>query len=151
LKKELLMFKNILLATDGSVHAEKARKYAQKMAQRDEAQVIVLHAFEPISPVWGEPMREDFIEKNVARGEKVTEDARSALEDAGVDTEVKILEGNPADTILRVAKKDEVDLILMGTRGLSEPTSLLLGSVSHRVLAHSHVPVMVVRAEMEEE
>ena len=42
------MFKRILLATDGSSHAEKALEYARDLALRDDAQMIVVHAFEPV-------------------------------------------------------------------------------------------------------
>jgi nucleotide-binding universal stress UspA family protein len=143
------MFKKIVLATDGSIHAEKALAYAKDLAARDDAQVIVVHAFEPISTAWGEPQRDDMIERRIAGGRKIAEAAVDSLHEAGVDTEIEVLEGPPADAILRVVDARDPDLIVMGTRGRSEPTSLLLGSVSHRVLAHSPVPVLVVRAEEE--
>jgi nucleotide-binding universal stress UspA family protein len=69
------------------------------------------------------------------------------LRDSGVDVDTEVLQGPPAEAILRVTEARQADLIVMGTRGHGELTSLLLGSVSHRVLAHTHVPVMVVRAE----
>jgi nucleotide-binding universal stress UspA family protein len=143
------MFKKILLATDGSSHAEKALKYARDLALRDDAQVIVIHAVPPVPAYMGEPWRQQFISGNVAEGKRVADHAAETLRKAGVDVTVEVLEGPPADAVLRVADVHQCDLIVMGSRGRGELTSLLLGSVSHRVLAHAHVPVMIVRAIVE--
>jgi len=143
------MFERILLATDGSSHAERALEYARDMALRDDAMVIVVHAFEAVPSYLGEPMKGDLTARHVNRGRKIAERAVTELEDAGVDVDAEVLQGPPAQAVLDVAEAREVDLIVMGTRGQGELTSLLLGSVSHRVLAHSHVPVMVVRAREE--
>jgi nucleotide-binding universal stress UspA family protein len=62
---------------------------------------------------------------------------------------VEVLEGPPADAILNVAQVRECDLIVMGSRGRGALAGLLLGSVSHRVVAHARMPVMVVRAQGE--
>jgi nucleotide-binding universal stress UspA family protein len=145
-----MMFKKILLATDGSPHAEEALKYARDLALRDDAQAIVVHAVPPVPDYLGEPEWQKLASRNVAEGEQVAGNAAEKLQKAGVDVIVEVLEGPPADAILRVADVRQPDLIVMGSRGYGEMASLLLGSVSHRVLAHTRVPVMIVRATTEE-
>jgi nucleotide-binding universal stress UspA family protein len=140
------MFEKILLATDGSFHAKKALEYAQDLALRDDAQVIVVHAFERVPAYLGEPWVERVISRHVASGQKVANDAAAELQEAGVDVIVEVVEGPPADAILRVANVRQPDLIVMGSRGHGDLASLLLGSVSHRVLAHTHTPVLIVKA-----
>ena len=144
------MFETIVVATDGSTHAERALTYARDLAVRDDAVVVVVHAFEAVPGYLGEPMKSDFTALHVHRGREIAQRAATMVEDAGVDVEVEVLQGPPAEAILNVAKAYEADLIVMGSRGQGEFTSLLLGSVSHRVLAHSTVPVLVVKATEKE-
>jgi nucleotide-binding universal stress UspA family protein len=145
-----MMFKRILLATDGSSHAQEALVYAQELALRDEAQVIVVYAFDPVPTYLGESWGDQVIARHVSLGEDVAKSAAQRLEKAGVDVITEVLEGPPADAILRVADVRECDLIVMGSRGHGTLASLLLGSVSHRVLAHARVPVMIIKAKEEE-
>lgn len=140
------MFRKILLATDGSPHAETALEYARDLALRDDAQVIVVHAFEQVPTHLGEPWGGQIMARHVAVGREVAQEAAQQLQEAGVDVIVEVLEGPPADAILRVADVRQADLVVMGSRGHGQLASLLLGSVSHRVLAHTHLPVMVVKA-----
>jgi nucleotide-binding universal stress UspA family protein len=141
-----MMFTRILLATDGSSHAQEALVYAQELALRDDAQVIVVHAFDAVPTYLGESWGDQIIARQVSLGEGVAKNAAQRLEKAGVDVITEVLEGPPADAILRVADVRECDLIVMGSRGHGALASLLLGSVSHRVLAHTRAPVLVVRA-----
>ena len=141
------MFEKILVATDGSADAMEALSYAGDLALRDDAGVIVVHAFESVPGYLGEPMRDEIIERHLNRARDLAHEAVEALQSRGVSTKSEVLEGPPADAILRVAGTQDVDLIVMGSRGRGAVTSLLLGSVSHRVLAHTHAPVLVVRAE----
>jgi nucleotide-binding universal stress UspA family protein len=142
------VFKRILLATDGSSHAEKALEYAQDLALRDYAEVVV-HAFEQVStyPSYQEAFWGDrILARHIAAGQEVANEAAQKLQEAGIDVIVEVLEGPPANAILRVADVRQPDLIVIGSRGHGELASLLLGSVSHRVLAHTRAPVMVVKA-----
>ena len=143
------MFRRILLATDGSRDAEQALVYARDIALRDGAQVIVVHAFEPVSSFLGDPWQDKVIARHVSAGQEVADSAAQNLQEAGIDLVVEVLEGPPADAILKVADVRECDLIVMGSRGHGTLASLLLGSVSHRVLAHARVPVMIVRVQGE--
>jgi len=145
-----VVFNKILLATDGSSDAEAALIYARDLALRDDAQVLVVHAFEPVRSRMGDPWGTRSMERHVSAGQDVANQAAQTLQAAGVDVVVEVLEGPPADAVLRVAKVRQPDLIVMGSQGHGELASLLLGSVSHRVLAHTHAPVLVVKATKQE-
>jgi nucleotide-binding universal stress UspA family protein len=144
------MFDKILLATDGSPDAQEALNYARDLALRDASTVIVVHAFEPVPTYLGDPVEGRVLARHVASGEEVAREAAGRLREAGMEVIVEVLEGPPADAILNVARVRACDLIVMGSRGHGALASLLLGSVSHRVLAHARVPVMVVRAQGKE-
>ena len=148
-KGGVVVFKRILLATDGSPDAEEALVYARDLALRDGATVIVVHAFEPVPGYLGDPWEGRVMARHVAAGQDVATHAAQQLQQAGVDVIVEVLEGPPADAILKVADVRGCDLVVMGSRGHGTLASLLLGSVSHRVLAHARIPVMIVRAREE--
>jgi nucleotide-binding universal stress UspA family protein len=141
----MMRFSKILLATDGSPNAEGAFEYARDLALRDNAQVILVHAFPSVPTYLGKPWNEQAIEKTVAYGKQVADRVAERLREAGLDVIVEVLEGPPADAILRVANVRQCDLIVMGNRGYGDVASLLLGSVSHRVVAHARTPVLIVR------
>jgi len=145
------MFKRILLATDGSGHSKEALKYARDLALSGDARVFVVHAVSLVPVYPGEPWMPQNITDVYDRGKQLATRAVEELQQAGVEGIVEVLEGPPADAILRVARIRECDLIVMGCRGRGELTSLLLGSVSHRVLAHARAPVLIVRATEDEE
>jgi nucleotide-binding universal stress UspA family protein len=143
------MFKRILLATDGSPDAQEALNFAQGLALRDQATVIVVHAFDPVPTYLGDPWENRVTSHHVAAGREIANIAAEKLQKAGIDPIVEVLEGPPADAILRVAEIRECDLIVMGTRGHGALASLLLGSVSHRVVAHARAPVLLVKSTPE--
>ncbi len=144
------MFKKMLLATDGSPDAKVALKYARDLALRDDAQVIVAYAYEALPPFLDPSGRDELVRRHTMEGEQVANEAVQELQEAGVEVITEIREGPAADAILRVAEAHQPDLIVMGTRGRGQLASLLLGNVSHRVLAHSQVPVLIVKATPEE-
>ena len=65
--------------------------------------------------------------------------------EAGVKIEPVFLKGIPADKILEYAEENNIDLIVMGTHGLTGMKRFLIGSVAEKVVRHSRVPVMVIR------
>ncbi len=145
------MFERILLAVDGSQDAQEAAKYARDLALRDDAEVVVVHPFEPVPAYLGEPQASRLAADRVGKGRRTAQETAKDLENAGLDVVVEVLEGPPAIAILSVADVRQPDLIVMGSRGHGDLTSLLLGSVSHRVLAHARVPVMIVKAAQVDE
>jgi nucleotide-binding universal stress UspA family protein len=147
-EQDMFGFSRILLATDGSPNAGGAVNYARDLSLRDNAQVVLVHAFPSIPTYLGEPWSQQIIEKTVAHAKRVADGIADQLREAGLDVRVEVLEGPPADAILRVAEIRKCDLIVMGNRGYGEVASLLLGSVSHRVVAHANVPVLVVSADV---
>lgn len=139
------MFKKILLAVDGSEHALKAARLAGEMARLTNANLSVITSFDPIPSYLGEPNLSQVIAARTREAETTLD---AALEEVGqVPGELKreILEGPAAEAILRVAEIREIDLIVMGTRGLGRLAGALLGSQSQKVVAHATCPVLLAR------
>jgi|HigsolmetaAR201D_1030396.scaffolds.fasta_scaffold13230_3 nucleotide-binding universal stress UspA family protein len=137
------MFHNILVAVDGSRHASAAINYATDLAKRYDATICLIHAFPHVSDLLGTPYYEDLVAARSMIGQQLLDAARQQVGDS-VRVETKLLEGPPIQAILRTAEQGNYDLIVMGSRGYSQITGMLLGSVSNAVAQQAQCPVLVV-------
>lgn len=126
----------LLVAVDGSANAGKALKFAVQFCQPFRAGITLLHV-EEASLFELEPKRT----KNV--GEQILADSATKIKDVTFDTRLEI--GDPATVILRVAVRENYDLIVLGSRGLSSVKRFLLGSVSADVSMHAQRSVLIFR------
>jgi nucleotide-binding universal stress UspA family protein len=139
------MYKKILLATDGSEHARKAAEHAMMIAGCSEGSRI-----EMVYVVDGDHSKSDVLSNwNSADISNKRKDRMKDLEkkakEAGIDFEIKILHGEPGPTIVEYTKIHNIDLVVIGSRGLNALQELVLGSVSHKVAKRAHCPVLIVK------
>ena len=141
------MFKKIVVGLDGSDYAERALPYATELAKRDGAGIVLVHVEEDTIGKGGGSLRADEDELRA----KVREHAAS-LSDQGIETTVhtdNVMIGGPAPSIARFADEEGADLIVIGSRGLSGISSIMLGSVSQKLLHIAKQPVLVVTPDAE--
>ena len=148
------MFRHILIPTDGSRLALKGERAGVKLAKALGARVTAVYVAPPYTPaVYGEAALyavasspaeyKALVAKQAARAlERVARDARVAkVRFAGIN----IVEPQPWQGILRAARKNRCDAISMASHGRGGLGGVLLGSETNRVLAHSKIPVLVIR------
>lgn len=140
-------FKKIMIATDGSVCSRMAANNGIELARLSGARVYAVYV---VSMEHFTSMAVDFEweiihEALKIEGSEAVNYIKGAGDVKGVIVEPVLLEGHPADELIRYAQENEIDIIVMGTLGRSGINRLLLGSVAEKVVRHSNVPVMVVR------
>ena len=140
--------KKIIVPVDGSRGAGEAVRFAAKLAKDSGAELTLLHVYDaPMASQFGLAglTDEDFERamKEVAKQSFEAADAVLGPDASSADHQVAM--GHPAEEICGKAQTLNADLVVMGTRGRSELESILLGSVSERVLRHAPCPVTVVR------
>ena len=81
----------------------------------------------------------------VSETEEILQQAVQVVWAVSAQIYTEMIEGNPAETIIKVARSRNTDLIIMGARGLGKLSGLLLGSTSQKVLALAPCPVLIVR------
>jgi universal stress protein A len=138
------MFTHILCATDVSDNGDRALEYAGRLAVEEGAELQIVHVVERLATgrAAGQLARVDEPERNDQLQHRAAE--LSAL---GIKTAVHMPYANVGDTadcVARIAGADEVDLIVVGTRGHSALVGALLGSVTQRLLHVSPCPVLAV-------
>jgi nucleotide-binding universal stress UspA family protein len=151
------MISKILVAIDGSESAWKALDLASDLATQYGAKVIALHVvpYEPLPEALRAFASTEHIrlEEENARfhysrtlGDNLTREAERRARDKGVTSVVgRTDEGRPADSILATAEEEDVDMIVVGCRGLSDARGLVLGSVSHKVANHARCTCLTVK------
>jgi nucleotide-binding universal stress UspA family protein len=148
------MFKRILVALDGSTHAQRALEEAVDLARSQGASLTAVTAAPDVS-AWlfaggygglVPPANTDELNQQSRRQHEEMLDAAVASVGDRVQIDKRVRHGVAPEAILAEAREGGHDLIVMGSRGRGELRSLLLGSVSHHVLQASEVPVLVVHA-----
>lgn len=152
------MYKKILIATDGSDHAKKAITHAIELAELSEAQLHAVYVISLSSPPENLEIEVDSnlydpadistegLKKILRReGDVAIKYIEDLAKEKGMDVKKWIVEGLPAEGILKLAQEQSIDLIVMGTLGRSGIEKFLLGSVADRVIRGSRIPVLVVR------
>ena len=144
------MFHNILVALDGSQHADQALAEAIDLAEREHARLTLFTAVVPppaaaFFGATGDAVTAIYQDVE-ARAEAILRRARDRVpDDVSVST---VLSTDPIEpSLIRQIKNGHHDLVVMGSRGRGAVRSALLGSVSHYVLHHSPVPVLIVHSE----
>jgi nucleotide-binding universal stress UspA family protein len=146
-RKETVVFRTIIWATDGSGPADRALPTALELAADSDGKLVVVHADEVLGIRAGNvPLLAD--EEDVQRvlAAKVKE-----LVESGVDANLRVIHGvnrDPADLIADVAREVKADVIVVGTRGHGRIAGMLLGSVTQRLLHVAPCPVLAVPAKV---
>jgi nucleotide-binding universal stress UspA family protein len=138
-------FDKILVAYDGSAHSEHALDLAIKIAACSEAALGLVHAYDKAPAFLGEPDYGMLTSKAALKAQELVNTVVVQLAARGVVATANVLQGPAANAILHVAEVEQFDLIVMGSRGLSDWQGALMGSTSHRVLHHARMPVLIVR------
>jgi len=129
-------FSKILVAVDGSKHAQMALNYAVQLGQKYKSKVTLLNVAQAMFPK---------VRKETAKtmGERVVSEAEAQARELKADKKVEF--GHPAKTIIDFAKKGNYGLIALGSRGLNPVKKFVLGSVSDKVARHAECSVLIVR------
>jgi nucleotide-binding universal stress UspA family protein len=135
--------RRILVGYDGSVGSEKALEAALALSDGTDSKVLVLSVARPSEP----ESTESATTLDAAREElkKALSRLRGRVQQNGIQIETQVAVGHPAEEILRNAEQNQVDLIVVGHRGISAIKELTLGSISEHVLSHASCAVLVTR------
>src|SRR5215813_4242573 len=136
------MISKILVAVDGSKNADQAFEYACDLAKKAGASLLILHVFEELGTV-GYSINKELERDNREMLQKYQSRAKKVL----MQTYVGVMEAKANDVAVevRTADKENIDTIVVGSRGSSEAKIFLLGSVSYKISHYASRPVVIVR------
>jgi len=151
-----LITDRILVPTDGSENSMRAAKSAAELAKLNPNSKVTVFKVDSVPSrfverhlYWvagdkgsqGKHIEEMFAEDR----NRILEETASIFKDNGIDVQCDYTTGNPAEQICEYARKNNIDLIVIGTRGKSNIGEIFLGSVSHKVLHLSPCPVLLIK------
>ncbi|MGC8558817.1 MAG: universal stress protein [Nitrososphaeria archaeon] len=140
------MIGKIVVGYDGSDHSRAAINFLRKIdeAKASEINIVMVIDFTSLYS-YGVDIPQTIYDSIRTKDEESLEEEVKKLKGEGYNVKGVLLEGSPADAIMEYSYKNGADLIIVGSRGLSTFKSLLLGSVSAKLVHESKVPVLVVK------
>ena len=142
------MFKSIIVAYDGSEHANKALDIGIDLAKKYGSKLDIVEVIDTamLTGMGLAPVPAEVVDQIYGKAKREVEMAKNKAIQAGIsNVGGETLEGDPASSILEYAGKNGADLIITGSRGLSTLKRIVLGSVSSRIVQESKIPVLVVK------
>lgn len=144
------MFSRILVGLDGSEYSLKALEFAVDLAKKYSSQLVLVHvvmrqiyAINP--PEAGILAGTAIVRELEAEGKAILAKGEETVKAQGLPVQARLRQGVPAEELLRAATDEKADLIVLGSRGLSQVKAFLLGSVSDKVSHHAKCPTLIVR------
>ena len=138
--------RKILVPTDFTSHSEKAVDYAAGLARSFGASLLLLHVIEPFTYTVSDTVQ---VTDHYAALRTIAEPMMKNLEDGlgkkGLRATGLIVKGTPYLEIVKKARQEGADMIILSTHGHSGLRHLLIGSVAERVVRLAHCPVLTVR------
>jgi nucleotide-binding universal stress UspA family protein len=149
------MIKKILVPIDGSKYSDKALAFSLDIAKKYSAKITLLCVAQPIiltSPFFlnqplASPNTALYIKEIESAHEKMLDEAfkKTKKNNPNLEISKQLVNGRPADKIVEITKKENFDLIVMGSRGTGGIKKFFLGSVSDRVADEASCPVLLVK------
>ena len=142
------MFKRILVPTDASEYSRRALETALELARSFQAEVTLLHVSYTPQAYWGYTISYGITvtpEQLEENGELAIEATLVGMDSTSVVLHKKVESGHPVTIILEELKKENIDLIVMGSHGYGPISGSVLGSVSQRVLQRATCPVLIIK------
>lgn len=142
------MYKRILVPTDASEYSRRALNTALELAKQFNAEIILMHVTFTPQAYWGYTIsygisvtQEDLLRN----GELALEATLAGVPTDGVKISTVLEVGHPVGKIVDQVKKNNINLIVIGSHGYGPITGSVLGSVSQRVLQKAPCPVLLVK------
>ena len=155
----------VLLVIDGSEHSQRAEDYLARFSLPEGVDVRVMHVLPPepmpdlvgrswpvgaemVMPVPSPEMEEatkQQAEAEQRQGEVLLAQSEANLDDSGINVESVLVRGDAATEIINYIKEKNIDLVVVGSRGLSQVAGWLLGSVSRKLVHYAGCSVLIVK------
>ena len=146
-----MMFKHILLPLDGSSLAERVLPHAVALSGAFNSKLTLLRVINDGSEKGeGNIVNPMAWQMRKSEAEAYLKSVQNRLADVEIDSEVKIIEGNPPQQICDFAQNEEVDLIILSSHGSSGVSAWNINSTVQKVLLRAYMPVMIIRAYKED-
>ena len=145
-----MSYKRILVGTDGSEPSLRSVREAATLAKAFGAELVVLCAYQAIDQAtiekWKDeaPVEMSWQYSPTTIAEESVEKGRRAAAQLGVNATSLIAEGDAGEMLIRTAEQQDVDLLVVGNRGMAGATRFLLGSVPNKVSHHAPCDVLIV-------
>ncbi|MFH2127164.1 MAG: universal stress protein [Pseudomonadota bacterium] len=146
-----MRFKSIIAATDFSPGAEEALRQATSLAHQHQARLMLVHVLPPL--VTPNPLLDEFVvnQTTLALRQGLQESCQKALDERRrqaaplVNLETRLLEGDPSRELIRLAKEERADLLVMGSTGVSGLAETVFGSTAQKMVRKAPCSVLVAR------
>lgn len=139
------MLQTILVALDGSEISHRVAETLNCLVLSPDAKVVFCHVFPPPEPGIDTPADRPLMNAEESPYYQIEKQLQSYRDKLSVSSELELVNGEPSEEIVRLANIHQVDLILIGSRGLTGIKRIIQGSVSSQVIEAANCSVMVVK------